>query len=198
MVAERKYEMVTFKLITSQLPEKNIRTESEILKELYENIDFYDDYDYKNYKNNFMEAFMIIENEFLSIKTNDFIINGYNLKWENYKYYINNIFPEIFDVINDLRNNNSTKLVFYDSESQRVINFHLNTKNFPETIYSNCTSLKDNKIIGSSEKIDKYCLLNQLTEIINNFSFFVKLNYPLIYNSFLLPYLTSTGLFKLQ
>ena len=45
MVAERKYEMVTFKLITSQLPEKNIRTESEILKELYENIDFYDDYD---------------------------------------------------------------------------------------------------------------------------------------------------------
>ena len=73
MVAERKYEMVTFKLITSQLPEKNIRTESEILKELHKNIDFYDDYDNKNYRNNFMEAFMIIENEFLSIKTNDFV-----------------------------------------------------------------------------------------------------------------------------
>ena len=53
-----------------------------------------------------MEAFILIENEFLFIETNKFVINGYNLEWSNYKYYINNIFPEIFDVINDLINNN--------------------------------------------------------------------------------------------
>ncbi len=184
--------MVTFKLITSQFPANNIKTESEILKELRENIDFYDDYDHKYYKNNFMEAFILIENEFLFIETNKFVINGYNLEWSNYKYYINNIFPEIFDVINDLINNNSTKLVFYGTEDQRIIHFYPNMNDLTKnTIYSNCTSLKDGKTIGILETIDKYFLLDQLTGIIYNFALFAKANYPLIYNSFLLPYLTS-------
>ena len=184
--------MVAFKLITSSFPTNNIRTESEILNELRKNIDFYDDYDHEDYKNNFLEAFNLIDNEFSLVETNKFVINGYNLEWEDYKYYMNNIFPEIFDVINNLRNNNSTKLVFYGTENQRIIHFYPNKNDLTKnTIYSNCTSLKDGKTIGILETIDKYCLLDQLTGIIYNFSFFAKSNYPLIYNSFLLPYLTS-------
>ena len=184
--------MVTFKLITSQFPANNIKTENAILKELRTNIDFYDDYDHENDENNFMEAFNLIDNEFSLVETNKFVINGYNLEWKDYKYYINNIFPEIFDVINDLRNNNSTKLIFYGTEEQRIIHFYPNMNTISKnTIYSNCTSLKDGKTLGISETIEKYCLLDQLTEIIYNFAFFAKLNYPLVYHSFLLPYLTS-------
>ena len=104
--------MAIFKLAISENP--TIRPEKQLLGELYENLEFYDDYDPKDLRASFIEACNLVCAEILPVGNSELTIQGYGLEWKEYRKYLDNIFPEILDAISDLKNNKPTKLVFYD------------------------------------------------------------------------------------
>lgn len=182
-----------FKLIVCKTF-SSIKSEAEVLEELYENLEFYDDYEPSDFYTNFTEAFILVCDEFISEKNNNLIIQGYGIDWYDYKKCINDIFPELLDVIWDIRRNKNTKLVFYSLGNGRVINFDLSMINHAnDVIYSKCTSLRSSEILGIEEIVNKNNLITQLSSIVNTFMLFAKSNYPLIYKKFLYPYLKEYG-----
>lgn len=107
------------------------------------------------------------------------------MEWKEYFRYLDNIFPDILCVLQDIRNRRPTDLHFY-SAGRRMVFVSLNKQTYRLRIDDSREANPAAEIIAAG------CLHDALEQAAAVFFRFAKTAYPLVFAQYLLPYLNET------